>query len=50
MHKHGLRRYPYLDVDPTLVLDRFHAPVSPERDAEPVDNAENGTKSAAKPG
>jgi glycosyltransferase involved in cell wall biosynthesis len=50
MHKHGLRRYPYLDVDRTLVLERFHAPVNPEKGAKPVDNAENGTKRAAKAG
>ncbi len=25
LRKHGLRRYPYLDVDPALVLARLHA-------------------------
>ena len=25
LHKHGLRRYPYLDFDPALVLDRLQA-------------------------
>jgi glycosyltransferase involved in cell wall biosynthesis len=47
LHKQGLRRYPYLDFDPALVIDRLHAPVSPEEGTKP---AENGTRPAAKPG
>ena len=47
VHKYGLRRYPYLDFDPALVLDRLHAPVNPEEGTKPAENAKNATKPAA---
>jgi glycosyltransferase involved in cell wall biosynthesis len=46
MHKHWLRRYPYLDFDPA----RLHAPVNPEEGTKPAGSANNGTKPAAKRG
>ena len=39
MHKHGLRRYPYLDFDPAPVLDRLHTPVNPESGIKPAEPA-----------